>query len=449
MKNEFIKRRLAPKTVGFYPLGSGRSAELSTPNQDSIKQLLPANATPNSAGGFALYAHGSWPTADPDDWFKYWFRWDTSGYRALSEGPRDFQLSSETYQGERSSWLIRWGPQILPIQWKGSVGNGDHLYELVVRAWLGETRRADPYDVSKAPWMTGHDFYRYELPERARWMKSGSRILEENAYLDQSQAPIRTNRFFWNPGSGDVNAKINVRSRVVPAIAHEVDMGCGPNLVYIPAGTVTLPTGRQVINGGGFCIGKYEVTQAEYLAVTGQNNPSSQTGDLNWPVDNVSASWAEGYCRLLTTRERDAGRLPSERHRYRLPTSTEWEYACRAGTTTIFHYGDVLRSGMENFNGTKEYDPSCGPRGNCPINPLGIYLKRPTVVGSYTANAWGLYDMHGNVHEWCSDRNGLGWHIASGGNWAVSGDECRSESQRFFYDHGRPGTGFRVVLSEW
>ena len=108
-------------------------------------------------------------------------------------------------------------------------------------------------------------------------------------------------------------------------------------------------------------------------------------------------SWydATNYCYRLNVRE---GRLGSG-WEYRLPTESEWECACRAGTSTPFHYGPNLLSGMANFNGQSEYIGGVGTR----YNASGIYLGRTTAVGSYQPNGFGLYDMHGNVFEWCLD----------------------------------------------
>ena len=186
-----------------------------------------------------------------------------------------------------------------------------------------------------------------------------------------------------------------------------------PNMVWIPAGTFIMgspesETARdgdegpqtQVTISQGFWMGKYEVTQGEYLAVM-WNNPSFFQGNLNLPVEQVSWNDAVAYCAALTARERNARRLPTG-YVYRLPTEAEWEYACRAGTTTPFHYGNELRSGMANFDGYHEYPP-CGSSTRYCYNPSGIYPRCTTSVGSYAPNAWGLYDMHGNLWEWCQD----------------------------------------------
>jgi len=129
-----------------------------------------------------------------------------------------------------------------------------------------------------------------------------------------------------------------------------------------------------------FYMGVYEVTQEEYQKVMG-DNPSEFQGNPRLPVHGVSWHEAVRFCERLTA-------LPSERsagRRYRLPTEAEWEYACRAGTRTAFHFGnspDALDD-YAWYNRTRELGPS----------PIG--RKKP--------NRWGLYDMHGNVAEWCSD----------------------------------------------
>ena len=133
-----------------------------------------------------------------------------------------------------------------------------------------------------------------------------------------------------------------------------------------------------------FWIGKYEVTQAEYQAVMG-SNPSYHQG-ANRPVELVSWGSAVAYCDALTVQEAAAGRLLPG-YEYRLPTEAEWEYCCRAGTTTEWNVGSSLDCGQANVGG-------CG-------------VGQTTVVGTYAANAWGLHDTHGNEWEWCSDTTSL------------------------------------------
>lgn len=246
-------------------------------------------------------------------------------------------------------------------------------------------------------------------------------------------------------------------------------------LAWIPPGTFTMgsPTNEparspeegpqtQVTISRGFWMGRFEVTQGEYLALTG-SNPSVFGGDSNRPVENVSWEDAVACCAALTAAERGAGRLPAG-WAYRLPTEAEWEYACRAGTTTQFSSGTELRSGMANFDGRGEYPPCGGSTYQC-ANPSGVRLGRTTAVGSYAPNPWGLYDMHGNVAEWCQDwwgpsyaggaatdpqgpASGL-WRVTRGDSWCCEAVFCRSAA-RDALDHpldGDPTLGFRVVLA--
>ncbi len=244
----------------------------------------------------------------------------------------------------------------------------------------------------------------------------------------------------------------------------------GMALAPIPGGTFRIgspPTEAERADDEGpqqevevrpFHLGVYEVTQAEYQAVTG-TNPShfcadgagkakvagTDTGRL--PVENVTWDDAVDFCRRLSARgeEQAAGRT------YRLPTEAEWEYACRAGTATPFHYGDKLSSDLANCNGRRPY-------GGAPQGPMRDYT---TPVGSFLPNAWGLHDMHGNVWEWCQDRYlpyadrygpappppaaGFG-RVTRGGSWFFGAADCRSARRNFRdHDYRSPYHGFRVA----
>ena len=135
----------------------------------------------------------------------------------------------------------------------------------------------------------------------------------------------------------------------------------------------------------GFYMGVYTVTQEQYETVMGKN-PSFFKGEKNLPVENVS--WDD--CQAFIKKLREKDKKP-----YRLPTEAEWEYSCRAGTTTPFHFGETISTDQANYIGTATY-------GN---GKKVVYREKTTPVGSFPANAWGLHDMHGNVWQWCQD-----WH---------------------------------------
>jgi formylglycine-generating enzyme required for sulfatase activity len=158
-----------------------------------------------------------------------------------------------------------------------------------------------------------------------------------------------------------------------------------------------------------------------------------------FPVENVSWEEAQTFCEKLSDRAAEQ----SLARRYRLPTEAEWEYACRAGTTTPYHFGPTLSKDLAND---------------------GYMLRRPTRVGSYPANPWGLFDMHGNVAEWCEDwyddayytlspepdppgPSATGRRVVRGGSFLGPAWDCRSAARAALPPKTRaPHVGFRVVM---
>ena len=232
------------------------------------------------------------------------------------------------------------------------------------------------------------------------------------------------------------------------------------NMIWINPGTFMMgspenelgrgdnETRHQVTLTQGYWLGKYEVTQAQYEAVMGTNPSYFKGADL--PVEQVTWNDATNFCAKLTEAEKAAGRLPVG-YEYTLPTEAQWEYVCRAGTTTALNNGKNLSSAEE-----------------CPeMDEVGWYVGNGNnttyPVGQKQSNAWGLYDMHGNVFEWCLD-----WHgdyptsavtdptgpemgskrIVRGGSWYYSAKNCRSAKRNFGApDLSGNNVGFRVALA--
>jgi formylglycine-generating enzyme required for sulfatase activity len=240
------------------------------------------------------------------------------------------------------------------------------------------------------------------------------------------------------------------------------------DMLWVPAGTFTMgsPTteaGRasdredehNVSLTQGFYLGKYEVTQAQYEAVmtgvTGDRNatPSNWHGNPNRPVEKVS--WDDAQVFLTRLNAQQSANIPAG-WAYVLPTESQWEYACRAGTTTAYSWGATIASSNANYN----WDGGAND---------GNDFKQTRDVGQYAANPWGFFDMHGNVYEWTAD-----WYavyssgaqtdptgpasgsrrVLRGGSWHHDGAHLRSAKRA----DGRPpgdrsnDIGFRVGFKQ-
>jgi formylglycine-generating enzyme required for sulfatase activity len=214
-----------------------------------------------------------------------------------------------------------------------------------------------------------------------------------------------------------------------------------------------------------FFMGKYPVTQAQWRIVAGmpkverelKMDPSFYKGD-NLPVESVSWYDAVEFCKRLT--------IHTNRE-YRLPSEAEWEYACRAGTTTPFHFGETITTDLANYRGIDWEIGGTTYLGFYGSGPRGEYREKTTPVARFgVANNFGLCDMHGNVWEWCADHwyesyegapaDGSVWlddanekkYILRGGSWLDFPRDCRSA----YRDGNAPGSddryiGFRVCCS--
>ena len=228
----------------------------------------------------------------------------------------------------------------------------------------------------------------------------------------------------------------------------------GMEFVYIEPGTFMMgspsnESGRgsnenqhKVTLTRGFYMQTTEVTQGQWKKVMG-NNPSKFKNGDDYPVEQVSWNDVQEFIKKLNQKE--------GRNKYRLPTEAEWEYACRAGSTTPFSFGRCLSTDQANYNGNYPLD-GCSK---------GEYREKTVSVASFSPNEWGLYDMHGNVWEWCQDRfgdyssdsvtdpKGPSWwssnRVLRGGSWDNNARYCRSANRysispgyRYFY------LGFRL-----
>ena len=204
----------------------------------------------------------------------------------------------------------------------------------------------------------------------------------------------------------------------------------------------------------GFYLGKYEVTQAQYEAVMTGNSDGLSATPSNWPnnadrpVEQVS--WDDIQKFLTRLNAQEAGNIPAG-WAYVLPTEAQWEYACRAGTTTAYSWGDAITSDDANYNWDGDWN-------------TGSDFKETRDVGQYSANSWGFFDMHGNVWEWTAD-----WYAAysseaqtdpegpatgssrvlRGGSWSLTGSGLRSADRHLNYPSFRASNiGFRVGFQQ-
>ncbi|MDR1611368.1 MAG: SUMF1/EgtB/PvdO family nonheme iron enzyme, partial [Planctomycetota bacterium] len=406
---------------------------------------------------------------------------------AMSEG--DFQLAAENWSGAEAAYRVALGALGYENDARAKEGlaaaRGGASRKAYTRAMSeGDSRlAAENWSGAEVAYMAALKESGYENDARAKEglaaAKGGASrkaymaaMAEGNAALAAGNSRAAERAFTTAlslPGYGN---DARVRDGLAKATG-KLSLDCGGgvtlDLVRIPAGTFMMgsPAGgleaddvreikeirrkkswgeydetqHQVTLSSAFYMGIYEVTQSQWRAVMG-GNPSNFSGYDN-PVEQVSWNDAVEFCRMLSVK---TGR------KVRLPTEAEWEYACRAGTTTAFNTGETISTDQANYDGNYTY-------GN---GRKGVYREKTTPVGSFPANAWGLYDMHGNVWEWCSDWYGGydltktkdpqgvsgGTHrVVRGGAWNHV-PSCGRSAGRGWPEPGVRGeeVGFRVVL---
>jgi len=266
------------------------------------------------------------------------------------------------------------------------------------------------------------------------------------------------------------NRKVRVTPPAPTTATYLVPTAANLEMIWVPEGNFTMgsplgETGRStnetehnVSLTQGFYLGKYEVTQAQYAVVMSGNSnslnpsPSQWPNNPNRPVEQVSWDDVQIFLSRLNASEQAAGRLPNG-WSYVLPTESQWEYACRAGTTTAYSWENDINSSRANYN----WDG--GPTD-------GNDFKQTRDVGQYAANPWGFFDIHGNVWEWTADRYNETYptgnpvidptgaasgsiRVLRGGSWYYGGTLLRSAMRNTGTPSDRSNTlGFRVGFKQ-
>ncbi|HEY2981261.1 MAG TPA: formylglycine-generating enzyme family protein [Anaerolineales bacterium] len=253
---------------------------------------------------------------------------------------------------------------------------------------------------------------------------------------------------------------LNERGEVVAQSSHSAELftedignGVSLDLIVIPAGAFQMGSPRRLgskeeqpqhfVNLQSFMLGRTLITQAQWKSVLGKLPPVRFAGE-QLPVERVTWTEARKFCERLSVRARRP---------YRLPSEAEWEYACRAGTSTPFAFGETLTTDYANFVGERVYRQE----------PPGLYRHCTTHGDDFPPNAFGVREMHGNLWEWCEDswldgyadapRDGGSYidrkskyGVARGGSWHDPADNCRSAARlRVLQSEAEEFIGFRVA----
>jgi formylglycine-generating enzyme required for sulfatase activity len=287
--------------------------------------------------------------------------------------------------------------------------------------------------------------------------------------------PVQSQTFTFETFTVNPNGKVSPpESKTARYYSEDLGNGITLEMVAIPGGTFLMGTEDEEIERlvkkfgwegfrwerpqhrvtvSSFYMGRYPITQSQWKAIAAtakididlETNPSRFKGD-ELPVESVNWYQATEFCKRLSR---------ETKQEYRLPSEAEWEYACRAGTTTPFYFGETITGKFANYRASNTYADE----------PNGEYRQQTTPVGQFPPNAFGLYDMHGNVWEWCADTwhdnydgaptNGSAWiedgndnrSPLRGGSWCSIPGYCRSAFRSYASrrDDFNYSYGFRVV----
>ncbi len=307
-----------------------------------------------------------------------------------------------------------------------------------------------------------------------------NKLIKEQLTTGRHIIKIKTDNETWEQTvtiTENQTTNLTAQSTYTPPTTNDIPQ----NMALIKAGSFTMGSPSSEVDRSSnekqhqvtitydFMMGKHEVTQAEYEALMG-TNPSSFSGCDDCPVENVSWFDAIKYCNALSRKEGFAvaykesngelldgnGRVTTDITKvegYRLPTESEWEYSARAGNTKPFNTGNNLTTSQANYDGNYPYNG----------NSKGTYRKKTIAVESFSANSWGLYDMHGNVYEWCHDwkatypnsatnpigANSGSYRVLRGGSWSDYGKYCRSAFRHNINPTSSSSScGFRIARSQ-
>jgi formylglycine-generating enzyme required for sulfatase activity len=489
-----------PRSVSFWPEGAALPQTIM-PSNDTVLTTLYAPLSGTDANeGFALYDIRANNKAKPSDYFRYWFRWDTSAYATNRVGPRSFTASVQGYSGLTTNYTFTFGPKV--------VGGLNYLasqqYQFTNAAYLGTNLLANPSQPD--PDFSQPDQYKLQIIQQNGQPLSGVTWTENGTPLAANYTKVftvHTNQavytFALPAGTSTAGLTVRVSSRLAPDIGHDVCF-CSANMATIPAGNFTMgdtldgesdaiPTVTYV---SAFCMDtnlvSYSQWQSVYNWATSHGYGFDYAGSgkaSTHPVQTIDWYDCVKWCNARSEME---GKTPayytdaglSVRYRsgqvapyvnwsagYRLPTEAEWEKAARGGLSgQRFPWGNTISWSQANYYGYPgslggfAYDLATAINYD-PAFDDGVY-PFTSPVGYFGPNGYGLYDMAGNVFEWCwdwygpsyaggSDPRGLAsgsGRVGRGGGWSGGAGYCRTA---YRISIGNPtysdyGIGFRSVL---